>query len=102
MPINQKTVALNACAKISGCASVILDTLDTLEGISEQLNKANITLSTYDTDISGTDTICQANGLTYQIVASEVQAEIVRALKTFDSVATPVVKGWTAMQRVRR
>lgn len=102
MAINQKNVALNACSKITLQVANILEALDKLEGISEQLNRANINLANYDADISAAEGLQHATGTTYQIVAIEAAAEIVRALKAYDSVLTPSIKGWTALQRIRR
>ena len=102
MAINQKNVALDACLKITERTGLILNALDDLEGISEQLNKANIALANYDADISAASDLQHATGTTYQIVATEAAAEIVRALKAYESVLTPSIKGWTALQRVRR
>ncbi len=102
MAVNQTNVALNSCSKISNLVSSLLNSLDELESIGEQLRKANINLSAYDSDIAAGEGICQATGTTYQIIANEVGAEIVRALKNYDSVLTPSIKAWAALQRARQ
>ncbi len=101
MEINQTNVALNSCSKISDVVGRLLNSLDELESIGEQLSKANINLSAYDNAIVLGEGICQATGTTYQIIATEVGAEIVRALKAYDSVLTPSIRAWTALQRAR-
>lgn len=100
MAVNQTTVALNACTKISNATTAILAALDDLEAVAEQLTAAGITLADYDDAISKGSGVAQADGNTYQYIATACAPEIVQALKAYYS-GSPTQQAWAAMQKAR-